>query len=267
MMLYDWCKCLGDYDPSLSYEEFIIAQSRLVTERLEGKLNCDLLIITAHPPTITLGARSLKEQLHHIRILPFELYSHEKSDDLLLAEAKKYLQLHYHINLVKTNRGGSLWYHDHGVLQLYLIAAVSSFGKSDVIDPLEEVLLRVLHDIGIPAERADQNTRQKDNSFIGVWVKHKKIAALGIRIQRGSNYSVSMFGASLNIKQCRSSSALIDPCGIASCEMTSVAQELNNGYGIPHSWIVPLIHTHIQDVFNVQLIEKKFRPWEKNLTQ
>ncbi|MDZ4285882.1 MAG: hypothetical protein U1A23_03060 [Candidatus Sungbacteria bacterium] len=263
MMLYNWCGCLGDYDPSLPYDEFIIAQSHMVKQRTIGTLGHDVLILTAHPPTITLGARSVREQISHIRVLPPEIYARHRSDDELFEEAKTYLGRHHHINLVKTNRGGSLWYHDHGVLQLYLVARVNPFGKSDVIDPLEEVMRRVLCDIGISAARADNNIRRRNNSFIGLWVKHKRIAALGVRIQKGGKHFVSMFGASLNIKQCQASSACIDPCGITGCEMTSIAQELGNGYGIPHSWIVPLISKHTQDVFDIQLIEKKFRPWEK----
>ena len=268
LMVYDWCRCLGDYDPSRPYEDFIIAQSALVHQRLEGKLSTDILIVTAHPPTISLGASSLRQQIPHIRGLPEHIRNSTLPDDELFLAAKTYLEKNYHINLIKPkkNRGGSVWYHDHGVLQLYLIARINPEEITDIICPLEEVLIRTLAELGIAATRAKKEIRRSHNSFIGLWVKNKKIAAFGVRLERNDKHAdkeyVSMFGASLNIKQCRVNSALIDPCGITGAEMTSIAQELNNGFGVPHSCIMPIIHKNLRDIFQTEIIEKKFKPWE-----
>ncbi|MEK7083378.1 MAG: hypothetical protein AAB972_04340 [Patescibacteria group bacterium] len=159
LTLYDWRHAGGLYNPLLPYKDFISAQKKVADQRMNQTCG-DTLIITAHPPTITLGARSLREQLPHIHALPAHIASADNAitDEQLLGQATEYLRHAHNINLVKTNRGGSVWYHDHGVLQLYLIMEVHAFGVSDIIYPLEEALLRTLNTIGIPARRADQRT-------------------------------------------------------------------------------------------------------------
>ena len=253
ILIRDWRGHGGSYSPFFPYERFVMAQEKIVRKRLEGIVAHDTLIITTHPPTITLGARSLKEQLSHIKPLPTRMKESTDPDDALLEKAASYLWRGHRINLVKTNRGGSVWYHDHGVLQLYLIAETEPFAAA-IIYPLEEVLLRALADLGVAATRANEHIRQKNKSFLGIWARGKKIAALGMRIQRHATRFVSMFGASLNVKSCKANSALIDPCGIPDCQMTSVANELNDDYRVSHSMLLPIVYEHIQDVFGITCI-------------
>ena len=253
-LIHDWRGYGGAYSPYLPYERFITVQKEMAQRKIEGLMIYDSLIITTHPPTITMGAGSLKKQLTSIRPLPPRIKESNDSDGLLLARAASYLWRNYRINLVKTNRGGSVWYHDHGVLQLYLIAEVEPFAITNIIYPLEEVLLRVLLDVGVRAMRAAQEVRQQNKSFIGIWAKGKKIAALGIRIIGNGRRFVSMFGASINVKRCTQNSMLIDPCGILNCQMTSIANELNDDYNISHAMLVPIICKHMQSVFGAQII-------------
>ena len=254
ILIRDWRGHGGSYSPFLPYERFVTAQEKIARQRLQGIVAHDTLIITTHPPTITLGARSLKEQLSHIKPLPARMKESTDPDDALLEKATSYLWRSQRINLVKTNRGGSVWYHDHGVLQLYLIAETRLFAVAEVIYPLEEVLLRTLADLGVNATRANEHIRRENKSFLGIWAQSKKIAALGMRIQRHGTRFVSMFGASINVKACKANSALIDPCGIPDCQMTSVANELNDDYHVSHSMLLPIIYKHIQDVFDVACI-------------
>lgn len=249
MMIYDWRKHAGKYNPTLPYERFIEAQREVVNQRLAQQLTHDVLILTTHPPTITLGARPLKEQLSHIKILRDVIEMDEIPDEELLQRARSHLREAYAIDLIKTNRGGSVWYHDYGVLQMYLIAEVPLYGISDIVYPLEEALLRILTDIGIDATRMDASLRREDKSFIGIWVREKKIAAIGIRIEQKNNRHVSMFGASLNINPNMSGCGLIDPCGIPHRQMTSIAQELNTRHGIPDIVLMPIIRQHMSNIF------------------
>ncbi len=255
LAIYDWRDTENIYNPRFCYEYFLNLQKTIVSLRLNQECG-DILILTTHPPTITLGAHSLREQLIHIRAIPLCITAATLTipDEELLKSARSYLQRFYNINLVKTNRGGSVWYHDHGVLQLYLIMEVHAFGVSDIIYPLEEALLRTLNTIGIPAIRADQSVRRADKSFLGIWVHKKKIAAIGMRVQSGGGRFVSMFGASLNINPDQSACNLIDPCGIPNCRMTSVAAELNNDYSVNDVRLTSLLYEHISQVFDVKII-------------
>ena len=256
-LIHDWRGHGGAYSPYLPYERFVAVQEEMARRRIEGLTIHDALIITTHPPTITMGAGSLKKQLASIRPLPPRIKESSDPDDLLLARATSYLWRNYRINLVKTNRGGSVWYHDHGVLQLYLIAEVEPFAITSIIYPLEEILLRVLSNTGVTVARAAEEVRQQNKSFIGIWARDKKIAALGIRITGNGIRFVSAFGASINVKRCKQNSTLIDPCGILNCQMTSIANELNDDYNVSHSMLLPMIYEHIQDVFDATIHNKK----------
>lgn len=255
LTLYDWRDAGGLYNPLLPYSKFIAAQEIIVRQRFEEKIG-DTLILTTHPPAITMGARSLREQLSHIRLLPPRIaaIAPRLSDRELMREAGTYLRQACGIDLVKTNRGGSVWYHDHGVLQLYLIMEVQPFGISDIVYPLEEALMRALCEVGISAVRANDAMRRNDKSFLGVWVNGKKIAAIGMRVQGNGTHFVSMFGASLNINPNQSTSNFVDPCGIPCCRTTSVAKELNSDCNIQDTPLITLLYKHICDIFNIRVI-------------
>ena len=256
LTIYDWRGIKSIYNPRLRYEYFLDLQKTIVSLRLNQACG-DILILTTHPPTITLGARALREQLIHIRAMPLCIMAATLTipDEELLRSARSYLQRFYNINLVKTNRGGSVWYHDHGVLQLYLIMEVRPFGVSDIIYPLEEALLRTLNTIGIPATRAHPSVRRADKSFLGIWVNKKKIAAIGMRVQSGGGRFVSMFGASLNINPDQLACNLIDPCGIPNRRMTSVAAELRKDYSVNDVRLTSLLYKHISDIFGVMIVK------------
>lgn len=251
LILYDWRGAGGLYTPLLPYNKFIVAQETIVRQHLTKKQE-DTLILTTHPPTITMGARSLREQLISIRLLPPRIVAIAPriSDRELMREAITYLRQACGIDLVKTNRGGSVWYHDHGVLQLYIIMEVDPFG-SRIVSLLEETLMHVLLAIGIPATRATEYKRHCDKRFLGVWVREKKIAAIGIRVRGSGTRFVSMFGASLNINPNQSTSNFVDPCGIPHCRTTSVAEELNTDCDVHHTSLLPLLRKYISDVFKV----------------
>lgn len=256
-MVYDLRYDNMFYNPLSPYEQFVILQKNIAFDRLERNTG-DVMILTCHPPTITLGARSTHEQLSHIHLNPalFNRINNETSNEHMFQQAKSFLNSTYHINLVKTNRGGSVWYHDRGVLQLYLIMAIQPFGIHDLIYRLEEVLLHTLLDLGVCASRASPHVRSLDKRFLGIWAHDQKIAALGMRVQsRGARF-VSMFGASININHNLSACSIIDPCGIRDCYTTSVAQELNGPYDIYHSSLTTYLYKHITDLFNVCI--KKF---------
>jgi lipoyl(octanoyl) transferase len=116
--------------------------------------------------------------------------------------------------LHRSGRGGKLTYHGPGQRVGYVMLDLKRRG-GDVrrfVLALEEWLIRTLGHFGIDGERRDDR--------IGVWVRRPelgsgredKIAALGIRVQRG----VTLHGVSLNVIPDLSHYAGILPCGIAA---------------------------------------------------
>jgi lipoyl(octanoyl) transferase len=80
-----------------------------------------------------------------------------------------------------------------------------------------------------------------------VWVGHRKIAALGARVERGVTYH----GFALNVATNLAHFDLIVPCGLAGVQVTSLEREL----GKPASMQAVLDHVvqHFGEVFGVSM--------------
>jgi lipoyl(octanoyl) transferase len=120
------------------------------------------------------------------------------------------------VALFETDRGGDVTYHGPGQLVGYPILRLEE-GRRDIrryVREIEEVLIRALSEFSIEGRRHPKHR--------GVWVGECKIASLGIRISRW----VTSHGFALNVTTDLSYFSLIVPCGIAGCEMTSIAREL-----------------------------------------
>lgn len=209
--------------PSRSWEQFLERQEQVWEERLLD-LEPDTLIITRHLPTITIGVRPLAGELAHIRTVPPEWLG-EGDDEKLFRRASEFLWETAALHLVKIPRGGSVWYHDSGVLELYLVMELDSGFPSEVVKPLEETLFQTVAALGLPAERVDKRFGHEKQSFIGVWVGGKKIAAIGLRVKSCGRKKITQFGAALNVSPYMPKARLINPCGIAGAEITSLDEE------------------------------------------
>jgi len=113
----------------------------------------------------------------------------------------------------KTDRGGRVTYHGPGQLVGYLIFKVED-PIPKLVWKIEEVLLRTLEHFHLAGER--------DAAYPGVWIGTKKIAALGLHIERG----VSTHGFALNVNCDLKPFQNINPCGIKDRGVTSLEQEL-----------------------------------------
>lgn len=116
------------------------------------------------------------------------------------------------IPVVKTDRGGLITYHGPGQLLIYLMLDLRRLGAGlkFLVKQLEQATIDVLGDYGIQAER-------KTNAP-GVYVDGRKIASLGLRVQRGCTYH----GLSLNVDMDLSPFDRIVPCGLAGMKMTDM---------------------------------------------
>jgi lipoate-protein ligase B len=175
------------------YADALAHQRELQAQRKAGEIE-DTLLLTEHRPVFTLGRFA-------------------DGGNLLVPEAALPAR---GIEYVRVERGGDITYHGPGQLVAYPILDLTAFGR-DVhryIRGLEETAIRLLAGYGVQGERR--------RGTPGVWVGPRKIASVGVHIGRW----VTMHGIAINIDMDLSPFELINPCGLAGMEMTSIAQEL-----------------------------------------
>lgn len=186
----------------VDYAEALALQRQLVEFRHQGRI-ANTLLLLEHPPVLTLGRNSVRENIL-------------ASDDLL---AQRGVAVH------EINRGGDVTYHGPGQLVGYPIVDLRSFtprlGAVDYVRKLEEVLIRACASYGVITQRISRRT--------GVWtvpggsIPEKKIAALGVHISRG----ITSHGFALNVTTDLRDFELIVPCGIADRAVTSLEAEID----------------------------------------
>jgi len=116
------------------------------------------------------------------------------------------------IPLIETDRGGKITYHGPGQIIIYLLLNINRMRMtvSQLVFYMESTLISLLATYGIVAQRT------KDAP--GVYVNHKKIASLGLRVKNGCCYH----GISLNVDMDISPFLAINPCGYEGLEMTQM---------------------------------------------
>ena len=145
--------------------------------------------------------------------------------------------------VVDVDRGGRITWHGPGQLVGYPIVGLAK--PLDVVNfvrRLEEALIRVVHDAGIPtAGRVDGRS--------GVWLPaddrrpERKIAAIGVRVQGG----VTLHGFALNCDPDLTAYDRIVPCGITDAGVTSLSAEL--GRPVPVAEIIDAAAEALDAVF------------------
>jgi lipoyl(octanoyl) transferase len=139
----------------------------------------DVLMVLEHPPVYTLGTGS---SLEFVKFGPDDGYE-----------------------LYRSERGGEVTYHCPGQLVLYPILNLRRH-RQDLhwyLRQLEEVVIQLLARYDLPGQRIPGLT--------GVWLKDKKVAAIGIKVSRW----VTLHGLALNVNNDLSGFDRIVPCGIA----------------------------------------------------
>jgi lipoate-protein ligase B len=189
------------YDLGLvQYSEGVELQKKLVRQRKQREIP-DCLLLLEHSPVITLGRSGQKEHL--------------------LADATRLEELG--VEFHESERGGDITFHGPGQLVLYPILNLQEWHK-DIhlfLRTLEECLIRLLHEEGIPGERLPGST--------GVWVKHQKIAAIGVRTSQW----VTSHGMAFNVNNVLDFFKLIIPCGISGKGVTSLTMETRREPSMP----------------------------------
>lgn len=122
--------------------------------------------------------------------------------------------------VVAVDRGGKLTWHGPGQLVAYPILKLKNrSGIRDYVERLEEIMITVMADYGIKAERIKGRA--------GVWIKadskgpDRKIAAIGIRVLNG----VTMHGVAINCSNDLAPYGQIIACGITDAGVTTMSLE------------------------------------------
>ncbi|HTY97483.1 MAG TPA: lipoyl(octanoyl) transferase LipB, partial [Solirubrobacteraceae bacterium] len=123
------------------------------------------------------------------------------------------------IEVHESDRGGRITYHGPGQLVAYPIVAVVDVVA--YVRSLEAAIVIALSRAGLSSR-----ARTEDGpDYTGVWTGARKIASIGVHVQRG----VTTHGLAVNVSNDLEPFAWIDPCGLAGVQMTSLERELGDG--------------------------------------
>ncbi len=176
--------------------EFIYQQQSERKEKLKNSTVNECLYLLEHTPTFTAGRQF---QQKHLLISPE------------VCKQRGILFTH-------TDRGGDITYHGPGQLVGYPILNLASRQMTvhHYIRKLEETIIDTLAYYHISA--------QTIKSLTGVWIKDRKISAIGIGVKN----SITWHGFSININLDLTPFQWIIPCGISDKKVTSLKNELND---------------------------------------
>ena len=154
-------------------------------EEVKNATNRELLWILEHPTTYTAGVSFNKKEI-----------------------------IDKKIKIIKSNRGGKITLHNPGQKIIYFVINLNK-RKKDIrrlINSIEKSIIQFLDNYKIQAKNDKKN--------IGIWVKDKKIAAIGIRVSRW----VAYHGCSINISNNLNQYLKIIPCGLDNKKVTSMSK-------------------------------------------
>jgi len=186
---------------TVGYIDALSIQEAVRSRRQAGELP-DTLLLLEHPPVYTLGRRA-------------------DAQELPLAERfyrERGIELH------SCDRGGRITYHGPGQLVGYPIVAIDDV--VEYVRALEQGIVAALAREGVAARsRADEGP-----DYTGVWVKERKIASIGVHVQRG----VTTHGFAVNVSNDLEPFDWIVACGLPGVSMTSLQRELVHEASMEH---------------------------------
>jgi lipoyl(octanoyl) transferase len=169
----------------IPYEKAMLFLNKRVEEVKNGD-NKELIWILEHPKTYTAGVSFKQNEI-----------------------------IDKKIKVIKTNRGGKITLHNPGQKIIYLVINLNNRKKDirKLINAIENCIIEFLKIFKIRSN--------KDKKNIGIWVKEKKIAAIGLRVSRW----VAFHGFSINVSNNLKEYLKIIPCGLNNKKITSIYLE------------------------------------------
>lgn len=207
--------------PRMDYEKALDLQHALVDAKYRGGAKHNLVLMLEHPPVFTFGRRGGREFLL-------------KDDAFLRAHG---------ITSFQVERGGLVTYHGPGQLVIYPIINLreTGWGVMDLVQALEDMVIRLTADWGIYCERNPLNR--------GVWVGNRKLASIGLAIR----HWITFHGMSININPSLEPFTWMHPCGLAGIQATSMAREL--GYDVSMVKVREAVKAHLKTAWALELME------------
>ncbi len=157
-------------------------------EKLKKKEGTEFVWILEHPTTYTAGIRTDKKEI-----------------------------IDKKIKIIETNRGGKITLHNPGQKIVYFALDLNKRKKDirKLIKTIETIIIEILKLFNVKGNRDKKN--------IGIWVKNRKIAAIGLRVSRWIAYH----GFSINVNNNLNDYNKILPCGLDNKKITSISKENN----------------------------------------
>ena len=128
------------------------------------------------------------------------------------------------INVLKTNRGGKITYHDPGQLIFYFVINLNK-RKKDIrwfVNVVEKTVIQTLKFYNIKSFADKKN--------IGIWINHqneiKKISSIGLKVKKWIIYHGFSINISTNLKGFKK----IVPCGIKNKQVTNLKEIKNSNF-------------------------------------
>ncbi|XP_063909640.1 octanoyl-[acyl-carrier-protein]:protein N-octanoyltransferase LIPT2, mitochondrial isoform X2 [Zophobas morio] len=203
----------------LSYSKSLKLQKYIVSLHHKNHPLSNTLLCVEHPPVYTIGIRtkdyppSVEKQLQNLGA-----------------------------DFFKTNRGGLITFHGPGQLVVYPIINLKDFKPSMrwYVCQIEKTVIQLCKKMGLEAETSPHT---------GVWVKDKKICAIGIH---GSRF-VTSHGLALNCCTDLKWFEHIVPCGIEGKGVTSLSKELNRFVGVEE--VIPVFLDCFSELFGCNWVD------------
>ena len=154
-------------------------------KKVTNGTNRELLWILEHPTTYTAGVSFNKKEI-----------------------------IDKKIKIIKSNRGGKITLHNPGQKIVYFVINLNK-RKKDIRKLINSIEKSIIQFLGIYKIIA-----KNDKKNIGIWVKNKKIAAIGIRVSRW----VAYHGCSINISNNLNQYLKFISCGLDTKKVTSISE-------------------------------------------
>jgi len=208
----------------MEYNEAWKLQNDIVSARVKGIIDRDIILFLEHPTVFTLGRRG---GLDHLLV----------SEEFLKTSG---------IPIVHVERGGNITFHGPGQLVVYPIVNLKArgIGVVDFVAALEDVMLATVRTWGIAAERNPANR--------GIWVGNDKMGSIGLAIRKGTSFH----GLALNVNVDLTPFSWIQPCGLQGVCMTSMQQELGKEMSMDD--VCAAVKKQFESVLNLNLSTASF---------
>jgi lipoyl(octanoyl) transferase len=178
------------------YPKAVELQHDLIRRRGLGIIP-DTLLLIEHPAVYTVG-RNAEETKESIEGVP----------------------------VYRVDRGGKTTFHGPGQLVAYPIIDLAAFDRDirRYVRWLEETVIDLLRIYGLEGMSRE--------GYPGVWVRGRKIAATGVRVNKSEGRWIVSHGIALNIVTDLSFFKKISPCGMDASHVTTLYRET----GIRYEW-------------------------------